>query len=155
MGSYLAARQDKGFPRFPLMMKGVAAFVLSSFIVVLAQGPATAPSGNAPSFPSTEKNDKREDEVLQSSRTAFFDRLKAMHPSTFKQDARGKARITLAAQSFYTCTPGGEQEVVTSKSYSKERVLFQLNQNGIAYNLEEGLGMWTIQWKEQLFLPTL
>ena len=133
----------------------MAALVASALVVMLVQETGTAPSTSYASFVSPETVAGAPEPGLKHQMNPFFNGLKARYPSSFTLDAAGKAHITIATQSFYTCAPNGNQEVSTAKSGTKERIVFELNQKGISYNLQEGLGMWTIQWNEQLFLPAL
>ncbi len=154
MSSYLSAKQDKGFSRFPLMMKGIAAFGFSALVVLSVQETSTNRSGVYPFFQSNQTSVNAPDLRVHKT-SAFFEELKSRYPSTFRMDANGTAQLAIAAQSFYTCTSKGSQEVITSKGWMKEQVVFRLNQEHISYNVTEGLGIWTIQWSDELFLPTL
>ena len=154
MSLYLSAKRDKA-SRSPLLLKSMGAIVFSTFVLMLVEEGGGTPSPRYSSFAPPATSEQPAIAGLKDNTPGLIGRMKADYPSSFRRDKNGAAHITIAPQSFYTCTRDGDQEIVTAKSRTMKRIVFQLNQKHISYNIKEGLGTWTIQWNEEIFLPVL
>jgi hypothetical protein len=152
---------DNGFPFQPQNSKRILYSFLTAgfFIFLLAyildessntvdQGVQTTLLQKEPLFQDNDVNDK---EIK-----LFQNMMHKEHPRTFAIKPNKSATVLIAAQSIYTIQYNSpSQEVQTSKSYVKDKVLNQLNNERIQYQVIEKLGASIIRWNGILFLPKI
>jgi len=88
----------------------------------------------------------------QHATQLFLEKVKATYPA-FEKTGTGALSVLISPQATYTVLANQSQQVETSSQYFKNKLRDDLNNAGIAYNVVEGLGHWTILWNEQLYLP--
>ena len=121
-------------------------FILDEFSNKIIQKQEVIQSQNASFFQDADINDKET--------KAFLNTMHQEHPQSFDIKSNDIASVSIASQKVYHLHFNtAYQEVHTSKGSIKDKVLYQLNNKKIPYQLIEGLGVWKIRWSGSLYLP--